>query len=593
MTPEGAGARTGHWAVRPFGALARLSRRTPLRIKLITALGALVAIALVVIGFVTVSVFGNYLQGQQDQKLTRIFSAVNSGSLGGNVFPGPSRNVLTADGYAVELFSTSGQVVPLSLSNFNQWNSPPDVPASGSWLSQNAGHAVTVPGTSGGSPWRVLAEQVPYLITDPATGQQTNSTGFLVVGLSQGSINQTLSYLTRLDIVVSAGILLVLVVVGIAVVQANLRPLTDIEETAEAIAEGHLDRRVPERDPRTEVGKLGRSLNIMLSQIESAFNAQAESEEAARRSEERMRRFIADASHELRTPVTAIRGFAEYYRQRGGLAREWDDQQEDRNDAAANSAAEGHEAEAARETTGGTGAMNGHHADDGLSPADLDRIMHRVESEAARMGLLVEDLLLLARLDQQRPLDHRPVDLLSLTADAVQDARMLAPDRAIDLAVQPGAAFLVNGDEPRLRQVIGNLMSNALTHTPPGTPIQVRIGSGTLRPPSGRPVPAAVLDVADRGPGMTQDQAQRVFERFYRADQARTRKAGGSGLGLAIVAGLVAAHGGTVSVQTAPGRGATFRVMLPLVPEAQGNGSGQDPDEPETAEPHSSHRGVS
>jgi two-component system OmpR family sensor kinase len=255
-----------------------------------------------------------------------------------------------------------------------------------------------------------------------------------------------------------------------------------------------------------------------------------------------MRRFIADASHELRTPLTAIRGFAEYFRQRGGMVRHWDEE--------------------------GPGSVNG--TGDGLTPDDLDRLMRRVEKEAARMGLLVEDLLLLARLDQQRPLARQPVDLLSLAADAVHDARLLAPDRTIELSVQPGAAFLVIGDEPRLRQVIGNLMSNALTHTPDGSPIEVSVSSGVLDPRVSGSAPAAILDVTDHGPGMTPDQARRVFERFYRADQARTRAKGGSGLGLAIVAALVSAHGGVASVRTAPDRGATFRIALPLAPEAQG-----------------------
>jgi two-component system OmpR family sensor kinase len=206
--------------------------------------------------------------------------------------------------------------------------------------------------------------------------------------------------------------------------------------------------------------------------------------------------------------------------------------------------------------------------------------MQRVEKEAARMGLLVEDLLLLARLDQQRPLARQPIDLLSLAADAVHDARLLAPTRTIDLSVQPGAAFLVVGDEPRLRQVIGNLMSNALTHTPDGTPIEVSIGSGTLDDREGGSTPAVILDVTDHGPGMSQEQAHRVFERFYRADQARTRTTGGNGLGLAIVNALVAAHGGVASVRTAPDQGATFRVFLPLAPEAQGGISADDdPDE--------------
>ena len=205
-----------------------------------------------------------------------------------------------------------------------------------------------------------------------------------------------------------------------------------------------------------------------------------------------------------------------------------------------------------------------------MTPDDLDRIMQRVEKEAARMGVLVEDLLLLARLDQQRPLARQPVDLLSLAADAVHDARLLSPSRSIELSVQPGAAFLIEGDEVRLRQVIGNLMSNALTHTPDGTPIEVTIGSGILDPRVSDSPPAVIVDVTDHGPGMTSEQAHRVFERFYRADQARTRATGGSGLGLAIVSALVSAHGGVASVRTAPGRGATFRIALPLAAEAQG-----------------------
>jgi two-component system, OmpR family, sensor kinase len=204
---------------------------------------------------------------------------------------------------------------------------------------------------------------------------------------------------------------------------------------------------------------------------------------------------------------------------------------------------------------------------DRLSTVDMDRIMERVEQESARMGMLVEDMLLLARVDQQRPIERRPVDLLTLTADAVQDARMIAPDRTIELTVAAGTAFLVLGDEPRLRQVIGNLMSNALTHTPDGTPVEVRLRSTEMA--AHPPVPAVMLEVADQGPGLTSEQAERAFERFYRTDQARRRRTGGTGLGLAIVSALVTAHGGTVGVSTAPGQGATFQITLPLAPEAQ------------------------
>jgi two-component system OmpR family sensor kinase len=201
-----------------------------------------------------------------------------------------------------------------------------------------------------------------------------------------------------------------------------------------------------------------------------------------------------------------------------------------------------------------------------LSRPEMNRIMERVEQESSRMGGLVEDMLVLARLDQQRPVERRPVDLLTLAADAVQDARIVAPTRAIDLTVGTGAAFLVLGDEGRLRQVISNLMTNALTHTPEGSPISVRILTGQQQ--GNPPVPCAVLEVTDHGPGLTEEQASRVFERFYRADQARDRRTGGSGLGLAIVAALVTAHGGTVGVDSTPGQGATFRITLPLAPEA-------------------------
>ena len=394
-----------------------------------------------------------------------------------------------------------------------------------------------MPAQSGGGHWRLTA--FPTQFTNNATGQTINGT--IIAGADVSSIYRTLDGLALIDLIVSAVVLVALAIVGIAIVRTSLRPLTDIELTAGAIAAGDLSQRVPDRDPRTEVGRLGRSLNAMLAQVEAAFHAREKSEASARRSEEKMRQFVADASHELRTPLTAIRGYAEYYRQRGGAGNGA------RHAAPANS--EPIQAESGR-----------------LTEPDIDRIMQRVEQESARMGVLVEDMLLLARLDQQRPIERRPVDLLTLAADAVQDARMIAPRRKIELTVGRGAAFLVLGDEARLRQVITNLMSNALSHTPDGTPIDVRI---LTHGPDGRlPVPSVTLEVDDHGPGLSKEQAERVFERFYRADQARGRKTGGAGLGLAIVAALVDAHDGAVGVDTAPGSGAMFWITLPLAAEA-------------------------
>jgi two-component system OmpR family sensor kinase len=574
MMLQGAGTRIGQWTTRSRRAVRRLSERTPLRVKLITAMLALVTIALGVIGVASVYVLHSYLTAQSDNELKGAISTLNTDSLISNppgyLYPIKNQqNLFTGIQLPGRQLAWSYAGMP-DIGNPGQaQQSLPALPTSAGWAGRISPTLVTVPAQSGSDTWRVIAENYRYQAVS-STGSTEQVTGTLVVGTDLGNINATVRRIAYFDMIVGVVIVFVLALVGVAAVRANLRPLDEIEETAEAIADGHLDRRVPERDPRTEIGRLGRSLNSMLSQIEAAFHAREESEAAAHKSEVRMRRFIADAGHELRTPLTAIRGFAEYYRQRGGLVPHWDREEQ---------------AETAAPAGGAVPPGTGRFAKGGLTPDDLDRIMQRLEKEAARMGLLVEDLLLLARLDQQRPLARQPIDLLSLAADAVHDARLLAPSRTIDLSVQPGAAFLVIGDEPRLRQVIGNLMSNALTHTPDGTPIEVSVGSGTVDPRVPDSPPAVTLDVTDHGPGMTSDQAHRVFERFYRADQARTRATGGSGLGLAIVNSLVAAHGGVASVRTAPGRGATFRIALPLAPEAQGGtAADDDPDTDESGE---------
>jgi two-component system, OmpR family, sensor kinase len=539
--PKPPGRSGLHW-----GKLRQLSARTPLRIKLITAVLTLVIMAIAAISIASTYMLHSYLIQQHDGDVR---AAMNSAiaqietthQLPRHVDPGLASPTFSSVVYGIQLpgsqldWESTPNLPPISQDPL------PLLPTAADWAGKNLRNPpiLTTPAQTGPNTWRVMG-----LTVDVTQDGQTSS-GTLIAAVDLGNIDAVTRQLILFDLGVGAAIVLILALVAIAVVRANLRPLDDIELTAGQIAAGHLDHRIPERDPRTEVGSLGRSLNTMLSQIEAAFHAREESEQAAHRSEERMRRFIADASHELRTPLTTIRGFAEYYRQRGGVKKI--------------------KSMFGATDSGASGMATGTaQSPPGMTPEELDRIMKRLESEAARMGLLVEDLLQLARLDQQRPLEAHPVDLLTLAADAVQDARLVAPERNIDLSVAPGAAFLVNGDEQRLRQVIGNLVSNALTHTPAGASVRVTIASGTLK--SGDP--AVVLDVIDDGPGMSTEQAQRVFERFYRADAARNRASGGTGLGLAIVAGLVGAHGGQVSVKTAPGEGADFRVKLPLSPDA-------------------------
>jgi two-component system, OmpR family, sensor kinase len=338
------------------------------------------------------------------------------------------------------------------------------------------------------------------------------------VGYDLSEINHTVHSLGWLQLGIGVAVLLILAVVGSWVVNRSLRPLTEVEQTAAAIAAGQLDRRIPERDSRTEVGRLSAALNGMLAQIQQALASSEASAQKALTSENRMRRFITDASHELRTPLTTMRGFAELYRQ--GAAR------------------------------------------------DMEMVMARIESESRRMGLLIDDLLLLARMDAQRPIELKLVDLLALATDAVHDARAVAPNRTITIEVVDGPGTPeVLGDEARLRQVLGNLMANALQHTPESAHIIVRVGTTAEE---------AILEVVDEGPGMSQEDALRVFERFYRTDSSRARTSGGSGLGLSIVDSLVHAHGGNVKVTTAPGQGCRFHVSLPRtadVPARAGSAS--------------------
>jgi two-component system, OmpR family, sensor kinase len=543
---------------RPWQSVKAFSDRTPLRIKLIAALLALVFAGLAVSSVIGIIVLRNYLENRADSQVNTVHTGLQRTFLPGNFMPYGEAVGLAAGGAGsfsgVAQLRTNGRlVVPnaegTGLTTQKLPAGMPELPTTDSWLTANAGHLITVGSVNGTDSWRVVAQRITVQERN-YYGQPSDVTYVLVVGVDLGNINQTIGTLVSIDLIVGLLVLVCLAGAGAAAVRASLRPLAEMERTASEIAGGDLSQRVPDGNPHTEVGSLGRSLNAMLAHIEAAFRAQAQSEAAARRSEGRMRQFAADASHELRTPLTAIKGFAEYYRQRGGVG------------------------------TNGNGQ---------LPREDVDRIMQRVETEASRMGVLVEDLLLLARIDQERPLEHHPVDVLALAADAVQDARMIAPDRDVKLTVGHDTAFLVVGDEARLRQVVGNLMNNALSHTPAGTPVEVHVHSGMLGwqttgtqlspagpvgmagPATGPPwSPAVVLEVVDHGPGMSAEQAQHVFERFYRADQARTRATGGTGLGLAIVSALVMAHGGTVALDTAPGRGATFRVALPLDPEAQG-----------------------
>jgi two-component system OmpR family sensor kinase len=458
---------------------------------------ALLATGLIGVGVVTYGVVQSYLVQRVDQQLSdRADVALHSRFQ----FPdgGPPPEYLSNGGprflrstLIFGVLDASGKVLGTT-NNVSLKGLPSALPGSVKNPSPNGQRSFDI--TIGSASFRALA--VPY---------QTTSASFtLIFALPLHDVNSTLGEILLAEIVLGA---IAVLAVGIAVwwlVRRGLRPLERMAQTATAIAGGDLSRRVEEADGTSEIGQLGMAFNGMLTQIEG--------EVAERRaSEERLRRFAADASHELRTPLTSIRGYAELFR-RGAADR----------------------------------------------PEDLALTMRRIESEATRMTSLVDDLLLLARLDRKRPLERNLVDVGRIAQDVVAGERIVHPDREYRLDADD---VRVLGDEARLRQVLLNLVANAASHTPAGTPIEVAARNEGVE---------AVIEVSDHGEGLTPEDAERVFERFFRVDAARGRgDGGGSGLGLAIVAAIVDAHGGSVGVESMPGRGARFRVRLPVAAPAQ------------------------
>jgi two-component system OmpR family sensor kinase len=475
------------------GLVARLSLRNwSLRGRLLAAVAGLVAVALLTTGTVGVTLLRGYLVQQVDSQLT----------VGARVLSRPepttprttpvSPSFGSGDQLPTPLWFTDldpNGVVQRQRGGSGTAGEPkPDLSTvDTAKVRQEVGKVFLVPSTTGGSGFRVRAVA------------NTDGSGSRTVAISLHSVDATVNRMEMITWLVALLVLVVLIALATLAVRLGLRPLNNVERTAEEIAAGDLSRRVPPGPPGTEIGRLSGTLNTMLAQIESAFAAREHSETA-------LRQFIADASHELRTPLTTVRGYAELAR-KGALT-----------DAAAR-----------------------------------DRAMTRIEAEASRMGGLVDDLLLLAYLDQARPLKLAKVDLGALTADAVADAQVQAPGRPIDFAGPDGPLY-VDVDADRMRQVLANLIGNALTHTPETAPVHVSVRAlgDQVR-----------LEVADEGPGLQPEQVRRLFERFYRVDASRSRSRGGSGLGLAIVQAIVHASHGTVTCASTVGVGTSFVVALP------------------------------
>ncbi|WP_027020268.1 sensor histidine kinase [Corynebacterium sputi] len=465
--------------------------RQPLRRLLVIAVTVITFAGLVVSGIaVTLTMRTSLMDGVDDDLYAASADWVHRPAPSPDVFPQeppnpdrpPSRFfVLRTDGS-----STGAETV------INDNDTSPDL---GDPMELATSEPMTVPSVDGSSSWRIVAVD-------------TADTGRMVLGIPlDDEVSGTVNRLILVQVIVSVPVLLLLAAGGTLLVRRSLRPLDEVETAAAGIASGDLSTRLPERPSGTEVGSLTESFNEMAEKVQTSFAEVAASEATARSSEERMRRFVADAGHELRTPLTSVVGFTDLHAQ-------------------------------------------------GAVPADF--AFERIRGESARMSQLVEDLLTLAHFDEERPIEHGPVDLVTVIGDSVAATRAAHPD--LDVEVRINSATQISGDSARLRQVLMNLLTNAAKYTQEGTHVEVTLDEDPQNA-------SAVITVADDGPGMTQEQAATVFDRFVRLDESRTRsgdRAGGSGLGLSIVRGIVESHGGRVTLDTAPGQGCSFKIELPL-----------------------------
>ncbi|HYZ77815.1 MAG TPA: HAMP domain-containing sensor histidine kinase [Gaiellaceae bacterium] len=455
----------------------------PLRRRILIVTVALFVVGLGVANFATYQFLSSFLTGRIDDQLRGATGAAEARLTRAAPLHSGEHGLSLPDGSYAALLDGEGRVQREV--RFDSGERAPRARVPGALIRSPEPRLATVRAASGPTEYRLLAKTL---------GNQEA----IVVAMPLTEVRATQHRLLLIEGLVSG---LVLTAIGAAAYWLTRRELSPLERMARksrAIAAGDLSQRVEPDDPRTEVGQLGAALNAMLAEIERAFDDRVAAEE-------RLRRFVADASHELRTPVTSIRGFAELFR-RGASGR----------------------------------------------PSDLANVMRRIEQEGERMGELVEELLLLAHLDQGQPLEQQPVELAAVVDAAVDAARAADPGRP--LKVDSQGPLVVLGAESRLRQVVDNLLTNARVHTPSGTPIDVRVGTEDRQ---------VVLEVADEGAGVPAEEADRIFERFYRTDRSRTRSRGGVGLGLSIVRSVVEAHGGVVGYFARPGGGAVFRVTLP------------------------------
>ena len=475
--------------------LARRFRSASLRSQLMALTGVLLAVSIMVTTLVAVSVLRDSLVTSLDQELRQSVPAVATALTG--TLEGDVSSPVPTNGY---LLDAEGNVIATAHGGAPTAEDPPDPDLSRMTLDYVVAHdgqAETV-GSVGSDEdtWRVLPAKLTMFDMSVVVAEPMARTNAIISGVG------LLTFSFGLATLIAA------MTVGWVMVTRAFQPLRQVEATAARIADGDLSQRMEGYNPHTEIGQLSASLNAMLGHIEDAFDART-------RSETKLRRFVADASHELRTPLVSIRGYSELYRH---------------------------------------GALQ--------TPEDVGKAMDRIESESKRMTQLVEDLLTLARLDERRVSTMGAVDLLHLAYDAASDAHATAPDRTVTVVglqdSSPEAAW-VHGDESKLRQVVANLLTNALRYTPAGSPLELAVG---LEPAvDGRST--SVLQVRDHGPGIHGTDAERVFERFYRADSSRTRETGGTGLGLSIVAAIIEQHDGTVRLEQTDGGGATFTVRIP------------------------------